>query len=194
MSGNAFSADVLRRLLPMPVGAAVGADWYLVHVSSLYGPVAAIDAVLGRYRIHGGNRHTTQASEIDPGHLRATISFAAETRSHLAAHAGRLGLPVHRLGMVSMSDVGTRVVSWRLDPAAHPVTGEGRLRFALLALRACRLRRDARASLKGLFLAWMLVMIAAPRRLALKAATPFLFPDRRPAVPKGLRRLVSYVA
>ena len=189
MSGNAFGASILRRILPMPEGGAVGADWYLVHLSSLYGPVGAVPGVLARYRVHGANAYETGDSELDLDHLRATVAFAAATREHLVAHARTLGLPLHRLGMASMSDIGNRIISVRLAPESHPVPDDDRRGLLALATRACRLRSDVRWPLKAVFLAWMAAMVVVPRGVVPALAAPFLFPDRRRAINSLLGRL-----
>ena len=188
-SGNAFSAGVLRRILPAPENGAVGVDWYLVHVSSLYGPVAAPSGILARYRLHGANAYQTESSDLDLEQLRATISFASDTRGHLVSHARTLGLPLDRLGMASMSDVGNRIISLRLAPEKHPASGDGRRSLLALATRACRLRSDVRWPLKAVFLAWMAAMVVVPRAVVPALAVPFLFPDRRRAINPLLGRL-----
>jgi glycosyltransferase involved in cell wall biosynthesis len=177
MSGNAFSAAVLRQLLPAPEGQRVGADWYLVHVSSLYGPVAAIDAPLARYRVHDRNGYARGRGDLDVGQLRATVAFAATTREQIAAHAHRLGLPGDARRMWSMSDVGNRLILLRLGGGGGG--GDRRLGLLHAAIRAARGRRDVGWPLRMAFVVWACAVAAVPRRWVAAPARLFVLPERR---------------
>ena len=62
-SANAFRADALRRILPIPEDEfRTCADWYLVHLMALLGPVVSLGSVGGSYRIHGANNYEPQAA------------------------------------------------------------------------------------------------------------------------------------
>ena len=100
-SANAFRADVLRRILPIPEREyPVCADWYLVHLAALVGNVVSLEDVAAYYRVHGGNRYEPQEpSTLDLEHVRQTVGYAAETTRALVRLAGELGLaqPYDRL-------------------------------------------------------------------------------------------------
>ncbi len=58
-SGNLFSRDFLAAALPMPEADwLICADAYLVRAAALWGRSRALERVLGRYRVHGGNNYT----------------------------------------------------------------------------------------------------------------------------------------
>lgn len=62
-SGNVFARLFLDRVMPIPEAEwAFYTDTYLFCLAALEGPVAAIDAPLGYYRVHGvnGSAHTYQ--------------------------------------------------------------------------------------------------------------------------------------
>ncbi|TIL76896.1 MAG: glycosyltransferase family 2 protein [Mesorhizobium sp.] len=57
-SGNAFPRHVLKTLLPMPEAEwTLWADLYLVLACAVLGETVDLGAVLGQYRVHGGNGH-----------------------------------------------------------------------------------------------------------------------------------------
>lgn len=180
-SGNAFSSDVLRALLPIPEDEyGICADWYLVHVSSLYGRVEAIDETLGCYRVHGANAYEPDAGSLDLGHLRQTIGFAALTRGHIAEHARRLHLRHDEKRAASMCDVANRAVWLRLRGDVDPLGDDSALSLLRQGMRACGARDDVGWPLKGLFLSWLVAMLGARRAPARRLAELFLLPATRP--------------
>jgi hypothetical protein len=176
-SGNAFSVGALRRVLPIPEGDyRLCADWYLVHVSTLLGPVGAIDRALGRYRMHGANSHSREGVELDVAHLSATVGYAATTRRHLLRVAAGLGLDADPRRTASMCDVANRAVLLRVG---SPVPGDSRRGLLRLGARACAGRRDVGASMKAAFLLWLAATLAAPASLARRLGELFVLPERR---------------
>lgn len=188
-SANAFRADALRRILPIPEGPfRTCADWYLVHLTALLGPVVSLDSVGGSYRIHGANNYEPQAAELDLGHLRETIRFSASTSSELLRLADELQLPRPER-ILSLADLANRMISLRLEPAQHPLAGDSALGLARDAARASRRRGNVSAAMKAIFVAWFAAMAVAPRPLARKLAAWFLFPQQRVALNRLLGRL-----
>ncbi len=56
------------------------------------------------------------------------------------------------------------------------------------ALAASRRRSNAGAAMKAMFVGWFAAMAVAPRPLARRLATSFLFPEKRPGLNKLLGR------
>jgi hypothetical protein len=185
-SGNAFRTAELRRIMPIPEEPFRScADWYLVHLSALLGPVASLLEIHGAYRIHGENSYEPQEAELDLDHIRQTIDFATATSSQLLGLAGRLGLP-HPSRILSIADLANRMISLRLAPARHPLGDDTRLSLLGGAIGALRRRRGPSPAVKGLFLAWFAAMAVLPRRLVRPLANAFLFPQRRRALSRLL--------
>lgn len=188
-SGNAYSARVVRAISPIEdCGDRVGADWYLVCLSPLLGPVAAIDEPLGLYRVHGANLHERASTVIDLDQVRATIRYSARTRRHLEELARRLDLPWDGRD-AAMSEVADRAISRRLDPAGHPIAGDTPLRLLRLGIRAAGRRYDVRLPFKAAFVAWLVCLTLAPRRLARPLAEIFVYPGRRESLNVWLKRM-----
>jgi glycosyltransferase involved in cell wall biosynthesis len=189
-SANAFRADALRRIMPIPERAypVTGADWYLVHLTALLGRVVSLDAVGAGYRVHGRNSYELEGAEIDLGHVRPAVEFADATSRELLRLAERLGRP-HPARILSIADLANRMVSLRLDPARHPLEADRRGGLVRDSLAACRRRDNASAAMKALFVAWFAAMAMAPRGLARHLAELFLFPSRRRSLNHLLGRL-----
>jgi hypothetical protein len=188
-SANAFRTDALRRILPIPEGQfRTCADWYLVHLTALLGPVVSLDSVAGSYRVHGANNYEPQAAELDLGHLRETIGFADSVSPLLLQRASELGL-ARPERILSIADLANRMISLRLEPGRHPDPGERRGRLLADAVRAARRRANASAAMKLIFVAWFAAMAVAPRPLARRLAIWFLYPQQRPALNRLLGRL-----
>jgi glycosyltransferase involved in cell wall biosynthesis len=185
-SGNAFATQVLRKITPIPEEEyPILADYYIVLVSALFGPVEAIEEPLAQMRLHGGNRHQSEDASLDLGHLRTTIDYTARTYRYLTEFARRLELEWDT-GDASMSDVANRAVSIKLDPASHPVSGDTLPSLVSLGLRAARRRLDVNVLMKLAFAIWLVGLAIAPRPLARWLAEKFLYPERRPRLNRWL--------
>lgn len=188
--GTAFRLEAVRRILPIPSAdyPRCGADWYLIHLTALLGTATMIDEVCASYRVHGDNGYELERKDLDLGHVRDSIVFAAATTRSLEALGDRLGLECRR-PILSCADLANRLVSLRLDPGRHPMPGDRRGRLVADAMRAIGRRTDVGWSMKVILAAWFAVEAAAPRRLARPLAELFLFPERRSRLNGPLAKL-----
>jgi glycosyltransferase involved in cell wall biosynthesis len=188
-SGNAFRQDTLRRILPIPEHdyPRCGADWYLVHLMTLLGDVVSLEEHGARYRVHGRNGYELQSAQLDLNHIRDAVAFAHVTTRSLERLADELGLerPDH---ILSVSHVGNRLISWKLDRQNHPIATDHAWRLLGDATRAIVRRSDVDLPTKLRFAAWFAATAGAPRPLAHHLGELFLFPQRRPTLPRMLRR------
>ena len=187
-SANAFRADVLRRVLPMPADTyRILADWYLVHTTTLFGPVRSLDEVLASYRVHGANNFEHQQAELDLGRIRSNIRLAQPTVAALRRFGAELELPLPPR-TTSLADLGNRMISLRLEPRQHPLA-ETRRSLLAEALRTIPRRDDVSAAMKSTYAAWFTAAALAPRPLARRLALFFLYPERRTGFNRLLARL-----
>jgi hypothetical protein len=188
--GTAFRLDALRRILPIPERdyPLSGADWYLVHLSALLGRAAAIDEVCVEYRAHGANAYELDRSELEMGHVRQSIVFAAVTAASLARLADRIGLR-HDEPILSVSDLANRLVSVKVEPRLHPIPGDRLPALLANSIRAVRRRFDVARPMKAMFICWFAFTAIAPRRLARRLGELFLFPQRRRRINSFLARM-----
>jgi len=189
-SANAFRAEALRRILPIPERAypVTGADWYLVHLTALLGPVASLEQIGAGYRVHSANSYELEHDQIDLPHLRQAVEFADATSGELLHLASELGLS-HPDRILSVADLANRMTSVKLDPKHHPLAGDRPLALLRDALGAVRRRDNASPAMKAVFLAWFAAMALAPRRLARRLAVIFMFPSQRRVLNRLLGRL-----
>jgi Glycosyl transferase family 2 len=186
-SANAFRADALRRILPIPEAEyRVCADWYLVHMAALLGPVISLDYIGSSYRMHGDNNYEPQAARVDLAHVRENVRLGKVTSAKLEELAGELALDPPR-PILSLADLANRMISLRLEPEAHPRAEDRRAGLLAAAARAARRRFDVAAPMKALYVIWFAAMAAVPRPLARPLAEAFLFPERR----RGVNRLLG---
>jgi glycosyltransferase involved in cell wall biosynthesis len=189
-SANAFRIELLRRILPIPERAypVCGADWYLIHLMTLLGTVASLEEVSGYYRVHGANSYEPATASLDLAHIRETIGYARSTAEELLRLAGELGLS-HPDRILSLADLGNRIVSLRLEPRSHPIASDRVAGLLLDSVRAARRRSNVSAAMKLSFVAWFAAVAVAPKALVRRLALLFFFPQSRSSLNDLLGRL-----
>ncbi len=179
-SANAFRRAALRKIMPIPERAypVCGADWYLIHLMTLLGDVVSLEGVGGAYRVHGGNNYEPESPSLDLDHVRETIGYARETSAELLRLADRLGVP-HPKRILSLADLGNRLVSLRLAPQHHPIPTDRRSRLLADSVRAARRRSNVAAPMRLVYVAWFAAMALGPKVLVRRLALYFFFPESR---------------
>jgi glycosyltransferase involved in cell wall biosynthesis len=190
-SGSAFSSSAIRRILPIPERdfPRHGADWYTVHLSALLGTAAWIDDVCARYRVHGRNGYELLEPRLSLRWVRDTVAYADATSRALLrlAHELRLEAPDR---ILSLSDLGNRLISIRLEPERHPIRGDRVGGLLVDAVRAAGRRFDRSAPAKLALLGWFLAVAVSPRPLVRRLGELLLFPEaRRPWFNRLLGRM-----
>jgi GT2 family glycosyltransferase/O-antigen/teichoic acid export membrane protein len=184
-SGNAYRAAVLRCLMPIPPDEfRILADFYLSHLSALYGPLVALERVGASYRVHGANHHEPSRRAVDMRLVRQALQHWDRVHAHLRRHARRLDLPLPERTL-SVTLLANRLISLRLEPQTHPIPGDSRLRLAFLAGRAILRRFDSPLRRKLIYAGWFAAMLLAPRRWAERLGEMFLFGRKDPSPPAG---------
>ena len=199
MSGNAFPRWVLDRLLPIPEGQYyTSADEYLRGMSGLFGPVVAIDEVLGLYRIHGTNASKPTvlnvkrlARYVEVDQLRnASIARTAIAMGHLRLPSDS---PLPDFALNDQFGLRARVTSLRLDPDHHPVPGDRLAGLAWHGAQNALFQAPLDVRRRVLFCLWFVIVAFAPYPVAHRAAEwlhvkgsrptwmQWLMPRRRPS-------------
>ncbi len=169
-SGNAFSAAALRALLPMPESPYTRlADVYLLALAPLLGRVARLDDVGGRYRAHRRNLH--YGAGCDLNRIRATIRATSAAHEHLTTLAASLGIAgCSDLRFASLTDLAQRLVSRRLEPAAHPIVSDRPAALAASGAAAALRRPETPFMRRLMYAGWFAATAVAPRRMARELA------------------------
>jgi hypothetical protein len=178
--GTGFRADLLHRIFPIPERdyPRYGADWYVLHLTAMLGTASFVDEVCAEYRVHGRNAYEWQSQRLELPHVRNTIAYAAATSRALLRLADELELEGPDR-ILSLSDLGNRLISLRLEPELHPIPGDRRRRLVADAARAVGRRFDRSVAMKFLMLGWFLALAVSPRPLARWLGELLLFPEGR---------------
>ncbi len=193
-SGNAWSAAVLKRILPVPEDEfRLCADGYLVTVAPFHGPVISLDEPLGAYRVHGANAWSVIGSTADPvalaQHLRRTLRHDAARYRALEGVTSELGVPLDgEPGLRDPEHLSIRLASLCLQPEQHPHPDDGRARLALLGLVAT-VKESLPLRQRVLLSLGFIAGGALPRPVASRAVTWLVAPASRPPAVKKLFRL-----
>lgn len=170
-SGNAYARRALANLFPLPVtGDRYCADFFTVYGSALNGPVVAVEAVLGRYRLHGSAgdegaslAFANAARYNAPERLEARI---ATFRSHVRRRLG-LDLPPRLVSFSTQKQVFVLDVCREMRYLRR--LSAGRQQFAGL-WHALRSSPDFSLVLKSCIAIWAVLVIVLPRAAALPLA------------------------
>jgi hypothetical protein len=187
-SGNAFTAEVLHRIMPVPEAVyTTCADYYLQNLPPLYGRIITLGEVGGYYRVHGGNAQ--HSAGLDLERTRRTVRLTCHTHERIKEAAAALGLsgngrPVEPTGVTF---VANRLVSLRLAPEAHPIPGDRPWRLAVEGVRIAFGRFDRPLRIKLLYALWFVAAGLAPRPLIPWLATRFFHPQTRPQLDRLLQ-------
>ena len=175
-TGNAFRADVLARIMPMPTAEyRICADYYLSNLTAAHGRVAVLDRPGGSYRIHGDNRHYADHWSMDA--VRANVARTSATHRHLIAECRRIGLgglPNDPDAVRSVTATAFRMVSLRLDARRHPLAGDTRRGLTRLGLAAALGRHDLSTLRRAEMAAWFVAAGVAPRFAIPRLARPLV--------------------
>ena len=186
MTGNAFSAKTLRRLMPMPEERfRLAADYYLIRAATLCGPIHSIDDVGALYRMHGGNAELSGSFNLE--HTRGQIRLINEAHAILKQFASSIefmGFPSRASDTLDLRFFALRMASLRLDPAAHPLPDDRLLPLAARGSVVAFRQTQRTIMFRCAAAAWFAAMVLLPRRLSWAFANWFFFPANRPGTAR----------
>jgi glycosyltransferase involved in cell wall biosynthesis len=163
-SGNVYSRDFLKKILPMPESSRYCADTITIFSAPFYGNILAIHQPLGIYRLHGGNGYTgTETSSDD---IQRFIENDFERIKLIETESEKRGLEFRRDCLNSdMHHIKLRLAQLRLNPQVESFGQVGVARLALRGIRAAVKRGRASTRRRLLFVAWFAVLAMAPARM-----------------------------
>lgn len=181
-SGNAFSAAVLRRLLPMPeTEYRIVADEYINNLVPLLGHIVSLHQVGALYRMHGNNNFCKPIKGMEePERLRRNLQINLETRDRQKALFNSLYSPhLQTIGAWEIAYLKTRVTSLKLEPHNHPLPTDRLLPLCLKGCIAAVISPYMRLRGRGLFIFWFLAMSVIPISMAKSFTEILLYPEER---------------
>ncbi|MEO5842927.1 MAG: glycosyltransferase family 2 protein [Acidimicrobiales bacterium] len=187
-SGNAFRATALARVLPMPDEQyRICADHHLSNLTPLLGTVLVLDKPGGRYRVHGSNADHRVGFDLE--RTRGIIVRTIATHDSIARLATEEGLIREgELDIKSVTSPASRLVSLRLDRAAHPIEGDRRAALVAEGLRAAKARQDINVVRRFAIATWFVVAASAPKVALRGLATVALRSSTQASSPGTMRR------
>jgi cellulose synthase/poly-beta-1,6-N-acetylglucosamine synthase-like glycosyltransferase len=176
-TGQSFRRTVLDKVMPIPDGFAP--DLYLSNLVALDGYVATIERPVGRYRVHGGNKHMVPGrAGVDWLDMKLRERRLIDREVH--EKASDLGL-TQSSGSSDKADPSGEphdYIRAGLELARRRVTGErGGTAWALEGIRAIVSHPQFRIRARARHVAWFAAAAAAPPRLArrvVEARYPFV--------------------
>jgi hypothetical protein len=169
-SGNAFASEALGRIFPIPeADYPICADYYLLNMAALLGPVASLAQVGGCYRMHGANADHHQG--LDLARTRRTIQLTERTHGHIRAWAQKQGIRAAPTGLTYLSH---RLISLKLARPEHPIAGDSVGGLLWAGVRAAWGRLDRPLAQRLLYAVWFVVLAASPRPLTYRLVERFL--------------------
>lgn len=192
-SGNAFSAQALRKILPIPEqDFPIMADFYLSHLAPLVGLAIFLPEVGAYYRLHGANNFARRNGNVDMTQIRGYILYAQKTCKYIQQAATRLGLeerPDKTGELFSVSILSKRLTSLKLDPDQHPIKGDTAWHLVRSGITASWRRFDVSWVMRALYSFWFMLMLPAPKPVAYWLASIFSFPAKRQLLNRFLGAL-----
>jgi glycosyltransferase involved in cell wall biosynthesis len=178
-SGNAFTRDLLERLLPLPESIwRQGADTSLEIIAPFLGNVISIKKPLGCYRIHEAN-HGMLGKVLDSRKLRVKIVIDLQREWALREFARSAGftIPAEWAGR-EPAHMKYRLASVRIDPAHHPLIDDSPIRLMLNGLKSTW--RTPAYNFRGRLFhtVWFPLAAFLPRTAAVKIVERGLLPRR----------------
>lgn len=177
----AFSRACLEHLLPIPESEWRAApDVYLKLLSPFEGEVAAVDEVIGRIRIHGGN--SWSMDRYDVKRLSEHLEMDARKEALLLNRLGHTGaVRANRWRMTSPAHLQSRLALLRTAPALHPYPEDRAWRLVASGVRASVRHRGFAGPKRIALAAWFLLAGLLPSPVARPLIEAGFVRGRRPA-------------
>jgi glycosyltransferase involved in cell wall biosynthesis len=182
-SGNAFAAEVLQKILPIPEeDFTIMADFYLSHLTPLLGLAVFLPEVGAYYRLHNANNFARRSRDLDLSQIRGNILYAHKTCIYIQEIADKLKLekrPNTVSELFSVSILSKRLTSLKLDPDRHPIKDDTAWHLFQSGVIAAWRRFDVSWLMKIMYTFWFILMLPAPKPIAYWLASVFSLPEKR---------------
>lgn len=164
-SGNAYARDFLARFFPIGPEHDSSTDSTCLALAPLLGDVVTVLQPLVRYRQHGNNDSNLFAAS---GRFGREVARAMARQRSAQLICAELGAPLPSDARLRSSRhlLQLRVASLRMDPALHPLPGDGRFAAFLDAVRSIGRRGFDPLPKRVQIAVWSIATLAAPRGLA----------------------------
>jgi glycosyltransferase involved in cell wall biosynthesis len=187
-SGNAFSREVLRELLPIDEKEwRVGTDGYLVFLAPFFGTVGIVPEPIVRYRVHGKSETSATGNGASNGALMTRLMASdVRLRRTLERFAAERGLPLAEEAVYShWLHRKLRLACFRMSREHHPFAGDTAARLAWSLMRAVWSAKELGVKTRVLFSGWGILTAFLPQSAASRLVRLAFSPASRPAALRG---------
>jgi len=192
-SGNAFSARVLQKILPIPEqDFPIMADFYLSHLAPLLGLAVFLPEVGAYYRLHSSNNFARKTRELDLIQIRGFIAYAQKTCGYIEQFANTLEYSSNSRKVRNLSSVSIlskRLTSLKLEPEQHPIKGDTAWWLFRAGVVASWRRFDVSWPMRVLYILWFTMMLPSPKPVVHWLASIFSIPEKRGSLNRFLGAL-----
>lgn len=184
-SGNAYSREFLREVLPVPEeNWRLCPDAFLHAQVAFYGKIGAIEKTLGYYRVHGSNASSLIKFKSDTERLEEEINFRNRCEALILRSAERVHL---NAGFNPTIKVAKKITLFMICPENNLVKDERLSRLIKSGIHAvwkeCEISILKKIVISGFFI----LLPFFPRNLAKEMLFWYIYPEKRPLF---IRRMV----
>jgi glycosyltransferase involved in cell wall biosynthesis len=184
-SGNVYTREYLSQVMPIPDAFRYNADGYLNLHAPLYGDVETIPEALGAYRVHGANNWAR--SDVAGKKYATSIGYDLLLRGIFLGKAAALGHALDERSLpFTKNHLENRLLSLRLAPPQHPVSGDSPAKLARLGIKSAWIAPDVTLLGRFLWIAWFLLLGFLPRRAVIYLVKRFRLQNSRTRIAFAL--------
>lgn len=164
-SGNAYARRFLDQFFPIGEEHDDATDSTCLALAPLMGDVVTIVQPLVKYRQHGANDSNLGTRSDNFGR---EVARAMRRQKSAEDICERLGVELPRPNSLRRSRhlLQLRAASLRMEPASHPLPGDGRITAGMDAIRSVFRKNFDPLKKRVVVAGWVLAVLAAPAPLA----------------------------
>jgi glycosyltransferase involved in cell wall biosynthesis len=174
-SGNAFAAEVLRQILPIPEDLyRITPDGYLNDLSAVFGPIVSLDTVGGFSRLHGSNYYRSGRSLDFLAEVRGNLFRTADGCARQKALLKRLYcLDIPEVGLNDLMFLAQRMISFKLDPLNHPFN-ENLFSICIRGIKSAVISPEIHGYRRLIYALWFVSMLIPQKSIVQAIARNFV--------------------
>jgi hypothetical protein len=164
-SGNAFSRALLDQLFPIDAEVIYRSpDGYINKMAPLFGDVKSTSAVLGAYRVHGGNAWAQDGRDIRIEPVLRWLRFDQVLQKAFHDEAVRRGIVVTGAdGIRTLQQAEYQLLAHRFADAPRPGHDDGAWELFKAGVRTAVITPNISIAGRTFWFVWLFVMAFMPR-------------------------------
>jgi glycosyltransferase involved in cell wall biosynthesis len=183
-SGNAFSRQFLRAVLPIPEqNWRLCPDAFLHAQAPFYGEIGANEKTLGHYRVHGSNASSLKKYNSEIERLVDEITFRQKCESLIFKSAKK----IHLDATFNSTVIIAKKLALLMSCPGHSLVQKERLtKLIFSGIRAIWREKEISVSKQIVITGYFILLPFMPRSLAKQLTFWYIHPEKRPSFIKRL--------